>query len=318
MENLDTKRERLGLLHEWLCCDLGKSDIPAVQRRVFAITSALEDQFDENEDDALDALLLLLLAADLPITSLREREAFATRVTGEVARAMRRMPRRLHAVAGTAGRQLLKEGALFIGRPLPNTPTVRALADRAADDLEFWFSRSFVGAGRGAFDDLRRWVLEFLTKPEHRTAAGRLLWVERARDLIERGRTSLRLAADLWGYRWFNIGLFETHDAEAGRTGRPLVLVAVNNPPWGPDARTTPFCRWVHDRPVSIQRVRDQISAYFEAQDKGDPKAAKAAWPLLSGKDALGDGAAFETLFEELGLPPYHMRCRTIVLSRVG
>lgn len=122
----------------------------------------------------------------------------------------------------------------------------------------------------------------------------------------------IRPVVDAWAYRWHNASAF-IH-AAAGAVARGEALVAVNNPPGGPDARTTPFCRWVHGRVLSVTRAASQVRAYTRAALEGDLDAMIRAWPLLSSSAAARGGpAAFRVSFAQLGLPPYHWGCRTRV-----
>lgn len=319
MEPVGIKIARIDALREQVCecCTLSKQDIPEVERRIGAVLSPFREQYDRNTDEALDVALLLLLMEDgVFVAGSAEAARLADMVLLEMQRALQQMPRPLNATARVAGRQLLVAGGRFIGKTLPASPETRALSNRAGDDMEFWFKRAF--RDRAAVEQMRSWIMEFLTDPAHRTPTGRLLWVQQARALIEQGRSSLRAAADLWGYRWFNLGLLRTHEAEV--VARPDVavrLLAFNNPPAGPDARTTPFCRWVHGREIAVSRAQQQVVDYFAAIDDGDAEAAKAAWPVLSGPEAVGASGNFEGLFRELGLPPYHYFCRTLAISTV-
>jgi len=317
MEPLGIKIARIEALHEQVCecCTLSKQDIPEVERRIHAVLSPFSEQYDRNTDEALDVALLLLLAEGGVLVPGAEAEHIADTVLLEMQRALQQLPRTINATARVAGRQLLVAGGRFIGLTLPSSPETRALSDRAGDDMEFWFRRAF--RDRAAVEQMRSWILEFLTDPKHRTGTGRLLWVQQARAFIEQGRTGLKAAADLWGYRWFNLGLLKTHEAEAARNPS-LRLIAMNNPPFGPDSRTTPFCRWVNGRTISVERAQEQVVDYFSAIDDGDAEAAKAARPLLSASEATGGTGGFEEVFSELGMPPYHYFCRTLAISSAG
>lgn len=119
--------------------------------------------------------------------------------------------------------------------------------------------------------------------------------------------------ADQWSYRWFNIGEFLSA-REAGHTE----FRAFNNPPGGPDQRTTSFCRWIHGRRVNMARIERQIREHVRAALSGDIRRLMRNWPLLPAEVASAEGPGIEARFEleasNLGLPPYHARCRTLVL----
>ena len=121
-------------------------------------------------------------------------------------------------------------------------------------------------------------------------------------------RRWLAFAVDQWGYRWFTIWNV-LDDLETGAMWFQAVAVR--------DGRTTPFCRWVHGRLISAEKIRDQISNHVRASMRGDIDASMANWPLLSSETARTEGAAadatFGAAFRGVALPPYHGRCRTTV-----
>lgn len=111
---------------------------------------------------------------------------------------------------------------------------------------------------------------------------------------------------DTWAYGARSVGIFE-----AARELGVTELVAVNNPPTGPDERTTKFCFWVHGRTINlrgswVKRLRE----YRAAVAADDAEAARKARPM--GSFAKTDGPQrFREHFASVGLPPYHFRCRT-------
>lgn len=93
-------------------------------------------------------------------------------------------------------------------------------------------------------------------------------------------------------------------------------LVAVNNPPTGPDERTTAFCRWVHKKVIRLDGSwRKNLKAYFDAVQDDDPESAQKARPVRAFKKTEGPNA-FRQHFAHVGLPGYHPRCRTQALPR--
>jgi len=71
------------------------------------------------------------------------------------------------------------------------------------------------------------------------------------------------------------------------------------------DSRTSAVCRSMHGRIIPLQHVRKQADAIRSAQSIEEKKAA-SRWqsqPL------------FGALPDDVGLPPYHFRCRTIVVA---
>ena len=110
-------------------------------------------------------------------------------------------------------------------------------------------------------------------------------------------------------YRWRNVGAAIV----AQRLGK--TLVAFNNPPFGPDARTSSFCRWVHGRKLDPRALDTQVRRVRAGRS---PEGIREAWPFVgnfpvsAGPDEFARRA--NTLMPEgLGLPPYHFGCRTQV-----
>lgn len=131
------------------------------------------------------------------------------------------------------------------------------------------------------------------------------------RDLLgTEARTWANRVVTAWAYRWNSVGAFLAARA-AG-----VALFVVNNPPRGPDSRTTPFCRWVHGRRISMGRAGLQLDHYVRAIRMGDREGAIAAWPLLPAARVNSADADDNALaFASLGLPPYHWLCRDVVVA---
>lgn len=118
--------------------------------------------------------------------------------------------------------------------------------------------------------------------------------------------TRVGATLDSWAYRWFVIGQFEALD----QSGVEIVRI-VNNPPFGPDEKTTAFCRWVHGRVKSMRRIRARVQTQIEASLGGDAGALKSNWPFLDPEIARrGSELEFASFFRTAGLPPYHFGCR--------
>jgi hypothetical protein len=128
---------------------------------------------------------------------------------------------------------------------------------------------------------------------------------------------------DAWAYRQNSIGVFLAAQAAGVR-----VLIA-RNPL---DDRTTPFCRWVHGKPVGIEKAARQVARMREAVEARDRDRMVEAWPMLNmSKKAMKEARAdlaqdrapgarisdqeiYRRFFLRVGLPPYHWRCRTTVV----
>lgn len=83
------------------------------------------------------------------------------------------------------------------------------------------------------------------------------------------------------------------------------------------DERTTPCCRHLHGRVLTVSRLVDQRDAYFEAGKRRDTEAMKRAW-VMHGADADYLSSTPTQDLEGVGSPPYHFRCRTITVAYWG
>lgn len=111
-------------------------------------------------------------------------------------------------------------------------------------------------------------------------------------------------SVEAWAFRWRNVG-----SIDAAQQAGILRLRVVNNPPRGPDAKSTPFCRWMHGRTISVAQAAEQTRRYQQAVLAGDTAGARAAWPLLD-RARLSREADFPLTEATVGLPPYHFGCR--------
>lgn len=91
------------------------------------------------------------------------------------------------------------------------------------------------------------------------------------------------------------------------------------------DERTTPLCRSLHGRLIRLDNVVAQRDKYLAAAARGNLEAAKAAWPMWdpttvfkSASCCGGHALAKAELPANVGLPPYHFRCRTITVAWLG
>ncbi|WP_126457832.1 hypothetical protein [Sulfuritortus calidifontis] len=81
------------------------------------------------------------------------------------------------------------------------------------------------------------------------------------------------------------------------------------------DHRTTPICRSLHGRLIPIGHLQTQRDRYLDAISRGNMEAAKNAWPMMDAAQDVGGG---KVLPGNIGLPPYHFRCRTVTVSYLG
>lgn len=91
------------------------------------------------------------------------------------------------------------------------------------------------------------------------------------------------------------------------------------------DERTTPLCRSLHGRLIRLDSVVAQRDKYLSAAAKGHLEAAKAAWPMWDPTTVFKSASCCEAhalakaeLPANVGLPPYHFRCRTITVAWLG
>lgn len=242
------------------------------------------EQEDEGNLEAILALVLLEVTLEL-------RAPFTTRT---------------RKALGAAARALLLAGARGSGEFSLEAGRGPAALNGAVYDL----AQIIQGHVARAEPKIRENLRSFLVSPEVR--ADRARWRADLRQALDAEGVFLRSGADTWAYRTFNIGRGEGAVAAALQgTGR---LVVVNNPPNGPDGKTTPFCRWVHGREVETFRVTSFLDNYRAALSSGDPAQAIAAWPLELGVKSQTIHDHINT-FERLPLPPYHFFCRTVVES---
>lgn len=209
------------------------------------------------------------------------------------------------SILAAAGRGLLEVGAEAVGLPLDLTmPTLGTLPNEALDDLLLILRGRLTTRQQEVSTALRA----FLTRRDLRQGAGLTAWRAEIRTLLGGGTSDwVPQAVDAWAYRWFNIGGFE-----AMRESGVTALRLVNNPPHGPDGRTTPFCRLIHGRILQMAPLEAQVRRYRQAVQDDDAGAAMRAWPLhpFTGREPRSE---LDALAQRAGLPPYHFYCRTQV-----
>ncbi|MCL6619473.1 MAG: hypothetical protein K6T33_06745 [Thermomonas hydrothermalis] len=81
------------------------------------------------------------------------------------------------------------------------------------------------------------------------------------------------------------------------------------------DHRTTPICRSLHGRLIPIGHIQAQRDSYLAAIEQGSMERAKQVWPMMDGGTEIGGG---KVLPGNIGLPPYHFRCRTVTVAYLG
>lgn len=317
MSNRTSELLAVALAAHRVCCKADK-DIPAVQAFVHVATPLAESHWRRVVEGAMRDLELRMrdLTEDL---GLERVDALTIGRRDDLEKALLVLLASLYAallsraaapptppvqdVLAAAGRGLLEVGAQAVGLPLDFTmPTAGTLPSEALDDLLLVLRGRLTTRRTQVTTALRA----FLTRKDLRDGTGLAAWRAEIRALLG-GSTGdwLPQTVDAWAYRTYNIGGFQ-----AMKDAGVQVIRLVNNPPHGPDGRTTPFCRLIHNRIVPMERVEAQVRRYHDAVQADDAGAAARAWPLrfFTGSEPLGE---LEALAVRAGLPPYHFWCRT-------
>lgn len=211
-----------------------------------------------------------------------------------------------------AGR-LLSFGQKQVTPPdkVSNGAAVAQARARAKIDLDFWadhrwdvFKKDLQEALVEILSDRKKWIGSHQSVDDALAAA-----VEEI--LNSRRESQSKLLADAWAIRTVSQGSI----VEARASGLETLII-FNNPPGGPDSRTTPFCRQIHRKLLIVATLVEQVDDYFGAIEKGDIDKAKGFWPMVSSKTADGNSRDFEEAVNtlDIGPPPYHPYCRDVLL----
>ena len=322
-------------------CRCLKQDIPEVEAVIAALTPRLEQWWVEAIEEILRRGDLLLGLEEITATPLPEIDALSGRtpdgrtrldIEAELVRLLQRQIEEAVSAFSAALAQEVAEGrdtllldaALALGLSL-EASQLRALEERlgplragAVADLET-LMRGRVLTRRPEIQRTLQRLARTRTRPRAGLgAAGPAVTTQSLREELRAllGAASpkqwITFVADQWSYRWFNIGQFL-----AARDEGFTLFQAFNNPPTGPDNRTTPFCRWIHGRSIDVGRAEDQIRRHVRASLAGDIDGLMRNWPLLrpdlANDRSEGAEVRFALALRNVGLPPYHARCRTVV-----
>ena len=330
-------------------CELHKVDIPEVQaiirllrapaarelRRIAdEALATLEDRLDElaeddqgqavvrpaQESDDENNILVALLLSLLILVRTRVEAPFSARLETLLIRSVD---------------SLLTDGAAAIGLTLPEGPR-RALLRRAAiSELQTLLRGSALSREGDIRDALEtaltsaqaRRILTPLESaallprtarepPRSRQEALEDVRLAISGEAVGDGRlptnpgTVVGATLDSWAYRWYSIGQFESGLSIPG----VLFFEASNNPPRGPDGRTTAFCRWVHGKTIPLTRARGQVDRHITLALSEDFQGLVSNWEFIDPITAKrGDEDEFASFFSSVGLPPYHFACRTVL-----
>ncbi len=312
------------------CVDLGKQDIPEVESIIRLVTPRLNAHWQGNVERAIRELVEAL--EDIPdglgapdVDPLVKAEDRDKALEDLIAALLLSLYMRLGAAPTPARLGILREGTKALLRDGSGSAgTLLDLGDSRVVTYPHLGSEDALLGTRGRAirreAAIKEHIETYLTsravrRPESDAMdplADIVAWEDTLADILGGGdATSVPDTVDSWAYRWFNIGA-ATGASQAGQTA----LVAQNNPPAGPDERTSPFCRWVHGRVVEMSKVDRQIEEYLGAVQEGDPEAQIRSWPFLSAVSA-SDPKVFRGFFVNAGLPPYHHKCRTRVIASV-
>lgn len=88
------------------------------------------------------------------------------------------------------------------------------------------------------------------------------------------------------------------------------------------DHKTTQICRRLHGHIIATEDLRGQVDRYLDACKTKDKDKIKASWPWWSDKKASKTLRTVHDINDHIaagniGLPPYHARCRTITVAEM-
>ncbi len=295
---------------------LAKAEGTAIQRleaRVEVIRRLLDAHWSAAARRALADLLTHLGelrqapdgTLDLLDVSPRARDAFLQDFVVAVLASLFRQTARPFAQVEAAA---IRETVRFIaglgvdalsGPPKLLASDVPGLVTRAVRDLEFWNGRRL----QEREQELRDLLTQYLTTHTIRNDSKALKeWKDQLTNVVvDPSESTSHMIADLWAFRTYAV-------ATAGAASR-LGFVELRARATI-DLRTTDFCRAIDGTMIEMRVIRQQISNYYDAVNRGDAAAAKAAWPIL-----LGNQSAETVFVNKVGPPPYHPWCRTILIA---
>lgn len=318
------------------CCLIAKQDIPEVQAMIRFLAPSLARLLEGKAEEVLGAILARLDAlsdglgapdVDILVQAGRDRQEVLNSILASLILLVEQgygaaFTQRFRDRVSEAADSLFNAGGRAIGVALDG-PRRGLLHQTAVAELELLIQDSVLRNQ----EVLRAMFRQFLTAKGARTEMTALEEaallprepgeVPRNRDDFVADLTAVLapqqagfVALDSWAYRWFVASGFDAANSDGF-----LAFQAVNNPPRGPDERTTPFCRWVHGRIIPLGRARAQMREHVRAVLEGDREQMIANWPFLDAATARnGNELQFERHFRRSALAPYHFGCRTQVL----
>lgn len=218
------------------------------------------------------------------------------------------MPRLMEGPVATLSEAIWAVGATEAARPAGvdfrfDIADREALALARRGDL-YWIGRSWDAFTRQQLSDA---VMEYFERGM--TYAQMAERMQAAFDGIEeRGMRYWELAADAMATKTREMGRISGYE----QAGTRFVQVVARM-----DERTTAICRSMHGRIIAVERLSAQRQRYLDAISRGHLEAAHAAWPMLP-HDFDVSQLSGGRLPENIGLPPYHFRCRTRTVAYFG
>jgi hypothetical protein len=309
-------------------CNISKQDIPEVEAVIRLITPRLDAHWQKTVNDAIESLMDAL--DDIPDTlgapdvdPLVRSEDRDKTLEDLVAILLSLLWERLGApptsarlrILNEGGKRLLSTGSRSVGADFdPGTPVIAARGTVATADALLGVR----GRASRRAKELAAHIETYLTSKAARDSLAPLpigdpereqTWEEELGSILGTGKdTSVPVTVDSWAYRWFNVGALAGIEQSGQAT-----LVVLNNPPNGPDSKTTPFCNWVHGRTVAVSDAVEQLDNYTRVVLDGDAEAQVEAWPFVRATKRR----SFPKLFAVSSLPPYHEHCRSVVVHGV-
>lgn len=285
------------------CCQLSKQDVPEVEAVIDVVLPILEELWPDTADNLVQIALERVGGLERPL----QADEDSTALEDLVLAILGALELRLGLVLPLEGQQavlaaterLLAAGGASVGA----TPSLAAvgtagLPQTGLGDLEL--------ALRGRLQ-LRRQEVAQVLREAVLSAEPVATFEGRLQELLGRATAGwLPFVVDTWAYRWFNVGAFV-----GGRQQGVGAFRIFNNPPAGPDERTTPFCWWVHQKLVPVSRVETQLVEMERAIRGNNIRLAMRAWPLWRTDDGTTP-TDFANFFLRAGLPPYHGKCRSV------
>lgn len=166
-----------------------------------------------------------------------------------------------------------------------------------------WIGRHWDAGTRQAVTDA---VAEFFERGwSYETLAERL--AETFGGIEDRGAVYWQLTADTIASKTRELGRIAGYEQAQVRYVQVRAHI---------DERTTPICRSLHGRLIRLSTLQRQRDEYLAAIERGRMDAAKAAWPMMPPETAFAE--ATRVLPGNVGLPPYHFRCRTVTVAYLG